>query len=405
MTGICFYFQVHQPVRLRAFSAFDIGNSGDYFDSEQNRFYLERVSRKCYLPTNKKVLDLIKKHDGRFRVSYSITGVLLEALEKGFPEVLDSFRKLVDTGCVELFNETFYHSLAYLISEKEFKEQVKLHREKVSDIFGVKPRVFRNTEAMYSNDVARVVSGMGYRAIVAEGLSHVLDWRSPNHVYKPPGYDISVFLRNYKLSDDIGFRFSCREWPEWPLTADKYAHWLSRADGEIVNIFMDYETFGEHQWQETGIFDFLEHLPGEVFKHDHLEFLTPSEIIKKTSPVGEYDVPHLTSWADVNRDLSAWLENAMQQQAFNRMKDLESLARKRPEFLHAWRKLQISDHFYYMCTKWFADGDVHKYFNCYESPYDAFLNYMNVITDLKSRLESNGPGATKKPGQDASGLN
>ncbi len=386
MPGICFYFQVHQPVRLRAFSAFDIGNSGEYFDREQNNFYLERVSRKCYLPTNSKILDLIKKTEGRFRVSFSITGILLEALERGFPNVLDSFRKLVDTGAVELFNETFYHSLAYLVSEKEFREQVKLHREKLWDLFGVRPRVFRNTEAMYSNDVAVIVKKMGFRGIVAEGLSHVLDWRSPNHLYTPPESDIRVFLRNYKLSDDIGFRFSCREWPEWPLTADKYAHWLSRADGDIVNIFMDYETFGEHQWQETGIFEFLRHLPGEVFKHDSLEFMTPSEIIKSKKPVGVYDVPHLTSWADVHRDLSAWLENPMQQQAFNQMKALEPLVRQNKAWLDAWRKLQISDHFYYMCTKWFADGDVHKYFNCYESPYDAFLNYMNILADLKDRV-------------------
>ena len=386
MPSVCMYFQVHQPVRLRDFTAFDIGNSLDYFDSDKNRFYMERVARKCYIPTNSKLLELIKQTSGQFRMSFSITGVLLEELERNFTTVVDSFSKLVDTGSVELFNETYYHSLAYLISEREFREQVRLHREKVWDMFGVRPRVFRNTEAMYSNDVARLARRMGFRGIVSEGLSHILEWRSPNYLYSPPESDIRVFLRNYKLSDDIGFRFSCRDWPEWPLTADKYAAWLRAADGDIVNLFIDYETFGEHQWQETGIFDFLEHLPGHALK-ESVEFITPSQAIRRLKPVGVYDVPHLTSWADVNRDLSAWLENPMQQQAFNELKTLEPLVRKRKDLLESWRKLQTSDHFYYMCTKWFADGDVHKYFNYYSTPYDAFLNYMNVLTDLRSRLE------------------
>jgi alpha-amylase len=313
MPGICLYFQVHQPVRLRSFSAFDIGNSQEYFDREQNRFYMERVSRKCYLPTNKLLLELIEKHQGRFRLSFSMTGILIEALERGFPEVLDSFRKLVDTGCVELFGETYYHSLAYLVSEREFRDQVRLHRKKVRDTFGVRPRIFRNTEAMYSNDVAYKARGLGFRGVIAEGLPHVLEWRSPNFAYSPPGSEMGILLRNFKLSDDIGFRFSCREWEEWPLTADKYAQWLSRADGDVVNLFLDYETFGEHQWQETGIFDFLRHLPSEALKNPNLGFCTASEALKSHKPVGVYDVPHLTSWADVHRDLSAWLDNPMQQ--------------------------------------------------------------------------------------------
>jgi alpha-amylase len=385
MPSVCLYFQVHQPIRLRDYTPFDIGRSRDYFDDKQNRFYLERVSRKCYLPTNERMLELIKRTDGRFRFSFSITGILLEEFERSHPNVLESFRKLVDTGSVELFNETYYHSLAYLVSERDFREQVRLHKRKVWELFGVRPKVFRNTEAMYSNDVARIARSMGFRGVVAEGISHILDWRSPNYLYSPPDSDAAIFLRNFKLSDDIGFRFSCRDWPEWPLTADKYAQWLARADGDIVNIFMDYETFGEHQWQETGIFDFLEHLPGEVLKQN-VEFTTPSAFLKKNKPVGIYNVPHLTSWADVHRDLSAWLENPMQQQAFNELKSMENLVRRKKDLLDVWRKLQTSDHFYYMCTKWFADGDVHKYFNCYSTPYDAFLNYMNVLVDLKSRV-------------------
>lgn len=388
MPSICIYFQVHQPIRLRRYTVFDIGKNSDYFDDERNRFYLERVARKSYIPANSKMLDLIERFGGDFRVSFSITGILLEQLESHFPHVIESFQRLVDTGCVELFNETYYHSLAYLISKKEFLEQIRMHRKRIRDVFGVRPVVFRNTEAMYSNDIARTVEGLGYRGIIAEGLKHVLGWRSPNYIYSARGSGINVFLRNFQLSDDVAFRFSTRDWSEFPLTADKYATWLGEAEGDVVNIFMDYETFGEHQWEETGIFQFLDHLPGEVLKNERLSFRTPSELMKSVKPVGTYDVHNISSWADVHRDLSAWLENDMQKQAFSEVKQLEKAVKSRndPNLLDAWRKLQISDHFYFMCTKWFADGDVHKYFNPYDSPYEAFLNYMNVIRDLRSRL-------------------
>jgi len=389
MPAVCFYFQVHQPMRLRKFSVFDIGKSSHYFDDAKNRFYLERITRKCYTPTNNKLLELINNFGGRFKVSFSISGVMIEQLEKFFPEVLESFQKLVDTGCVEIFNETYYHSLSYLISKKEFVDQVRQHRQKIKSTFGVKANVFRNTEAMYSNDIAKVVEEMGYKAVVAEGLDHILQWRSPNYLYRAKGSNIPVFLRNYKLSDDIAFRFSTKDWKEWPLTADKFASWLSAADGQVINLFMDYETFGEHQWPETGIFDFLHHLPGEVLKHQNMSFMTLSEALKAFTPVGDFDVPHISSWADVHRDISAWLENGMQKQAFEEIRKLQPLMRKKKNLhlLDAWRKLQTSDHFYYMCTKWFADGDVHKYFNYYDTPYDAFLNYMNVLADIKSRIQ------------------
>ena len=390
--SVCMYFQVHQPARLRKFTVFDIGGKPEYFDDRMNKFYLDRISRKCYLPTNQKLLELIERHKGRFRVSFSITGVLLEQLEQFRPDVLESFQRLVDTGCVELFAETYYHSLSYLISKKEFAEQVRLHGKKMKSTFGVKPGVFRNTEAMYSNDIAKTVEDMGYKGILAEGLDHILTWRSPNYLYNPPGSGISVFLRNFKLSDDIGFRFSRKDWEGWPLTADKFAAWLAGSSGDTMNIFIDYETFGEHQWEDTGIFNFLSHLPDEVLKHDHLAFRTPSEIIRLARSVGEYDVPYISSWADVHRDLSAWLENSMQQQAFNEIKSLGRFfnGTKKPvdkKLLSDWRKLQTSDHFYYMCTKWFADGDVHKYFNHYSTPYDAFLNFMNIAADIKMRAE------------------
>jgi alpha-amylase len=388
LPDICLYFHVHQPHRLRHYTVFDIGKNQNYFDEQQNKFYLERVSRKCYLPTNKLLLDLLQEQDGKFKFSFSITGILLDQLEEFFPNVLESFQSLTETGLVELFDETYYHSLAYLISKKEFSHQVKLHTKKFKKVFGVKPRVFRNTEAMYSNDIAKTVESLGYKAIVSEGLDNVLQWRSPNFVYKAKDSELRLLMRNYKLSDDIAFRFSSRDWAEWPLTANKYAQWLSATQGHCINLFMDFETFGEHQWQETGIFDFLKALPRETLNHKQLGFATPTEIVQKNNPVGEIDIPYYSSWADVHRDLSAWLENDMQKHAFSEIKNLEKTVsqKKNYNFLDAWRKLQISDHFYYMCTKWFADGDVHKYFNPYNNPYDAYLNFMNVLTDFKSRL-------------------
>jgi alpha-amylase len=396
--GVCFYFQVHQPMRLGRYTAFDIGNRDTYFDDGRNRFYLERAARKCYMPANQKLLELIEAHGGKFRVSFSLSGVLIEQLERFFPEVLDSFRKLFDTGCVGILNETYYHSLAYMISRREFREQVMLHRKKIRSVFGLKTDVFRNTEAMYSNDVAKAVEELGYKAIVAEGLDHVLEWRSPNYLYRAKDSGMSVFLRNYKLSDDIAFRFSTKEWNDWPLTADKFAAWVSSSPGHLVNLFMDYETFGEHQWHETGIFDFLGHLPGECLKYDNVRFLTLGEAVKSFESVGDFDVPNLSSWADVHRDVSAWLENDMQRHTFEKLKSLEPLMRRarNRRFLDKWRKLQTSDHFYYMCTKWFADGDVHKYFNHYDTPYDAFLNYMNVMTDLENRINGSR-GKPRKP--------
>lgn len=389
MPDICLYFHVHQPPRLRHYTVFDIGKNDNYFDDKTNLFYLERISRKCYSQANKVLLDCLQKFDGKFKFAFSITGTIIEQLEQFFPNVLESFKALVDTGNVELFDETYYHSLSSLISEKEFARQVKQHSKKFKQVFGIKPRVFRNTEALYSNDIAKTVEKLGYKAIVSEGLDHILGWRSPNFVYRAKDSNLRVLMRNYKLADDIAFRFSSRDWGEWPLTADKYASWLSAVQGQCINLFMDFETFGEHHWEDTGIFNFLSNLPAEALKYPQLSFSTPSEIIAKHSPVGEIDIPYYSSWADINRDLSAWLENDMQKHAFEEIKSLEKtvLKKKNSQHIEKWRKLQTSDHFYYMCTKWFADGDVHKYFNHYNTPYDAYLNYMNVLTDLKSRLK------------------
>jgi len=389
MASICFYLHCHQPFRLKKFSVFDIGNNSSYFDDEKNKAYLERIVRKSYLPTNKIFLDLIKGTKKKFKISFSITGTLLEQLEKDFPEVIKSFQDLVKTGCVELLSETYYHSLAYLYSKEEFKKQVLLHRKKLKELFNYEPVVFRNTELIFNNEMAKFVEKMGYQGILAEGADYILGWRSPNFLYQSKGAKkIKLLLKNYRLSDDIAFRFSAQNWTEWPLTADKYSVWLNEVKGPIINLFMDYETYGEHQWEETGIFEFLKAFPYQALKNDHT-FKTPSEILKLYQPVAELDFPHIVSWADLERDLSAWLGNEMQQIAAEKIYSLEKeiFAVKDKEIIEDWRKLQTADHFYYICTKWFADGDVHKYFNPYESPYECFIAYMNIFNDLKLKLE------------------
>ena len=386
MTSLCFYFQVHQPLRLNKFTVFT--QNAPYFDDNRNKHYFERIARKCYLPTNKVLLDLIDQYGKDFKIAFSLTGIFVEQCKKFAPQVLDSFKELSKTKSVEFLNETYYHSLAALFSMDEFKSQIELHKAMIKDNFKQNPKVFRNTEAMYSNQIAKAVEDMGYKGIITEGYESILGWRSANYLYKPKDCkSISALLRNYKLSDDIGFRFSAKWWEEYPLTADKYASWLSASEGDCINLFIDYETFGEHQWEDTGIFEFLKHLPDEVLKYKNLNFKTPSEVVKSYKPVGVIDVPFILSWADVQRDTSAWLENDMQRLAFEQMSKLENMVKKNQELLHTWRLLQTSDHFYYMCTKWWADGDVHKYFNPYNSPYDAFINYMNILQDIKRRIQ------------------
>ncbi|MCP4707391.1 MAG: alpha-amylase [Planctomycetes bacterium] len=388
MASVCFYFQVHQPYRLRRYSIFDTDEN--YFDEYKNGQICRKVARKCYLPANRLLLNLIERYQGRFKIAYSITGVILDQLEKYAPEVLSTFHALAQTGCVEFLSETYYHSLSFLYNRDEFSEQVRLHQDKIEQLFGQRPTIFRNTELIYNNDLAQFVSGMGFKGILCEGADHILGYRSPNFVYRPMGQgDIKLLLKNYRLSDDVAFRFSNRGWPEWPLTADKFARWVSdvNGNGHTVNLFMDYETLGEHQWEDTGIFDFLGHLPEKILEHPDNDFKTPSEVIESYDAVGEIDVPYMISWADIERDLSAWLGNAMQSNALYELYRMEEQVRQTedPQIIEDWRKLQTSDHFYYMCTKWFADGDVHKYFNPYDSPYDSYINFMNVHDNLRSR--------------------
>jgi alpha-amylase len=389
MASVCFYFQVHQPFRLRRYSVFD--SDANYFDDYKNAEICRKVASRCYLPANRLMLELIQRYGKGFSVSYSITGVALEQFQKWSPEVIDSFRALVDTGQVEILAETYYHSLAFLYSREEFRQQVVAHSCKVAETFGVRPKVFRNTELIYNNDLAHFVQGMGYTGIVAEGADHILGYRSPSFVYRPIGADrISLLLKNYRLSDDIAFRFSDRNWSEWPLKAEKFAQWVSQVNGNghLVNLFMDYETFGEHQWADSGIFDFMYHLPEHVLAGGTNNFMTLSGAVQAYAPVAELDIPHMVSWADMERDLSAWLGNAMQSNALHELYRLEEAvkAANDPQLLHDWRRLQTSDHFYYMCTKWFADGDVHKYFNPYESPYDSYINFMNALDNVRARL-------------------
>lgn len=388
MASVCFYFQVHQPYRLRHYSVFD--KDANYFDDYKNGEICRKVANKCYLPANRLLLEMIQKYQGRFKISYSITGVVLDQLEEYCPEVMSTFHALAETGCVEFLSETYYHSLSFLYSRDEFAEQVKMHQQRIEQLFGQKPRVFRNTELIYNNSLADAISEMGYEGIVCEGADHVLGFRSPNYIYNPPGNgNIKMLMKNYRLSDDIAFRFSNQDWAEWPLTAPKFANWVSDVNGNgyTVNLFMDYETLGEHQWEDTGIFDFLKHVPEEIFKHPDNNFKMPSEVIDSYESVGEMNVPYMISWADMERDLSAWLGNAMQSNALHELYRMEEQVKQTndPTILSDWRRLQTSDHFYYMCTKWFSDGDVHKYFNPYDSPYDSYINFMNVMDNLRTR--------------------
>jgi len=398
MPSVCFYFQVHQPPRLRHYTVFD--SNDQYFDNKKNAFICRKVANKCYLPANRVILDLIRRFDGQFKVAYSITGILLEQLQRYSPEVMSTFDALAETGCVEFLAETYYHSLSFLYSRDEFVEQTKKHLRTIEHLFGQRPRVFRNTELIYNNELAALIESMDcFDAIITEGADHILGSRSPDFLYQPKNCpSLKLLLKNYSLSDDIAFRFSNHDWPAWPLTAEKFARWVSdvNGNGNVVNLFMDYETFGEHQWEDTGIFNFMRHLPDEILKHPDNNFKTPTEVIQSYHTVDTVDIPHIISWADTERDLSAWLGNAMQSNAIHELYRLETKIKNSNDekIIADWRKLQASDHFYYMCTKYFADGDVHKYFNPYNSPYDSYINFMNVLDNLQSRCAAEATGDT-----------
>ncbi len=404
--AICLYLHVHQPYRLREYSIFDAGHdtnywyASDYNSRTSNERIVHKVAEKSYRPTNKLLKELLRKHKD-FSLSISITGTIIEQLEAWAPDVLQDFKDLVGTGRVEIVAETYHHSLAFFYSVEEFERQVLAHKHKVKEVFGVTPKVLRNTELAYNNDVAYWADKAGYKGIIAEGWDPVLDWRSPNFMYKPAyTNNIKLLLKNYKLSDDIAFRFSDKSWAEWPLTADKYNRWLKALPGDqpLVNLFMDYETFGEHQWEDHGIFDFMRHFPAQFLKDKGNRFLTLSQAINEFEPVDTIDLPHTVTWADTERDLSAWLGNAMQHAAIKELYAIERnvLATGDHQLINDWRRLQTSDHFYYMCTKWFNDGDVHAYFSPYETPYEAFMYFCNALKDLKLRILQQKKGGRTK---------
>lgn len=393
MRTICFYFQVHQPYRLRKYRFFDIGQNHDYFDEHNNRFIVRRIAEKSYLPMNALLLKLIEQYGSAFKVSFSLSGSVIEQFEEYVPEVLDSFKALAETGQVEFLAETYSHSLASVVDKSEFRKQVKMHSDLIRKHFNQKPSTFRNTELIYSDEIGAAVSEMGYNLMLTEGAKHILGWRSPNFMYtNPVNPKLRLLLKNFKLSDDIAFRFSHQSWSDWPLTTEKFVSWLSHIpeEEEVINLFMDYETFGEHQWKDTGIFEFMEALPGRVFSHSGYSFSLPRDLEREMQPVGPVHVPNPISWADEERDLTAWLGNELQDEAFRKLYDLRKKVKglKDPQIERDWLNLQTSDHFYYMCTKWFSDGAVHHYFNPYGSPYEAFINYMNVLADFQIRLGS-----------------
>ena len=389
---LCFYFQIHQPVRLRRYRFFDIGKRHDYFDEYVNRSTIRRITEKCYLPMNHLIMDLIKRYGTNFKVSFSISGSALEQFALHAPEVIESFKELAKTGSVEFLAETYAHSLASLSDTDEFERQVQRHTAKMEELFGQKPVTLRNSSLIYSDQIGERVAAMGFESMLTDGAKHVLGWKSPNFVYtNVMNPRLKLLLKNSRLSDDLTLRFSDHSWHEWPLTADKYARWLkdSTQDSEIVNLFMNYETFGENQLAETGIFEFMRSLPEYIFSTTDFEFLTPSEAVKKHQPVASLHVPYPISWADEEKDITGWLGNELQNEAFEELFKMQPkvAALNDPELNEDYSRLQASDHFYYMRTKLFSDNDYHRYVSPYETPYEAFINYMNVLSDFVARVE------------------
>lgn len=395
--GITLYLHVHQPWRVRDYTVFDTAERHDYFDGSDdndrnNAKILRKVADKSYRPMNALLETLLHRHP-EFKLSLSITGTFLEQAEQWAPDVIKSFQRLVATGRVEIVAETYYHSLAFFYSREEFEHQVQMHRDKIRQLFGVETTAFRNTELAYNDELALWADGAGFEAILAEGWDPVLEWRSPNYVYQPAGAErIKLLLKNYRLSDDMAFRFGEKSWSEWPLDANKYQQWMDAAfiDGQIVNLFMDYETFGEHQWEDTGIFGFFEQFVGDWLSVEGNTFHTVTGAAREHQSVGAISMPHTVTWADTERDLTAWLGNSMQHEAMRHLYALEEDIMRTGDLrlIADWRRLTTSDHPYYMCTKWFNDGDVHAYFSPYESPYDAFLYFINAMRDVRYRLMS-----------------
>ena len=400
MKTVCLNFQIHQPFRYRKYRFFDIGNDAYYYDDFANETILRKAADQCYLPANKIILEQILKYKDKFKVSYSLSGVVLDQFKLYAPEVIESFKKLAATGCVEFLSETYANSLVSLADGGFFESQVKAHDDLIEELFGQRPKVFSNTELIYSDEIGDLVQRMGFEAMITEGAKHILGWKSPNYLYcNALNPRLKVLMRNFRFSDDLSFRFSNKAWNEFPLTAEKYAGWMNSLpkEEEVITIFINYETFGQLQPKSSVIFEFLKKLPEAVLKSGKLSFSTPSEVINDLQPVSAVHVPYPISWADEERDLSAWLGNELQKEAFDKLYQLKDRMRNctDPTMLKDWDYLQTNDHFYYMCTKFFSDGEVHKYFNPYGTPYEAFINYMNVLSDFKIRLNAVVPKSAK----------
>jgi alpha-amylase len=396
MKSVCLIFQVHQPFRYRKYRFFDIGKDDYYYDDYANETIIRKISDNSYLPANKVLLEQLKKYKGKFKIAFSMSGIVIDQFKLYCPEVIDSFAELAATGHVEFLSETYPNSMVSLVDEKMFQEQVKAHGKLIHDLFGQHPKVFKNTELIYSDEIGEMAYRMGFDGMITEGAKHILGWKSPNFLYcNTLNPRLKLLMRNFRFSDDISFRFSNRNWNEFPLTADKFAYWLKQVpkEEEIVNIFINYETLGQMQPKSSGIFDFFTYLPATIVKSRELEFATPSEVIRKHQPVSAIHVPHPISWADEERDLSAWLGNELQKEAFDKLYKLKERIKlcNDERLLKDWNYLQSIDHFYYMCTKFFSDGEVHKFFNPYGNPYEAFINYMNVMSDFSFRLNNVAP--------------
>ena len=397
MRSIVLYLHMHQPWRLKHYSIFSVDHDHDYWTEKDwyagtnNERIFKKVAEKSYRPMLAVLEKCINTYAG-FKFSLSITGTWLDQAEKWDPELIDILKRLVKSGRVEIVAETYYHSLAFFYDREEFEAQVKAHQDKIYKLFGVRSQVYRNTELSYNNELARWADEYGFKGILAEGWDKILEWRSPNFVYRPEGCkNVKLLMKNYRLSDDVAFRFSDKHWKEWPLTVDKYIQWLETDTlrGPLINLFMDFETFGENIWEDTGIFKFFEHLVYRWDRDKDNNFLTVSEACDTAEPTAEISMPWTVTWADTERDLSAWLGNSMQHEAMKAVYGIKSevLASGDPKIIEDWRRLQTSDHPYYMCTKYFNDGDVHAYFSPYDSPYDAFLYYMNSLRDMRGRLD------------------
>jgi len=397
MRSVVLYLHMHQPWRLKHYSIFSVDHDHDYWTEKDfyagtnNERIFKKVADKSYRPMLKLLEKCVKNYDG-FKFSLSITGTFLDQAEKWAPDVIETLKRLTKTGRVEIVAETYYHSLAFFYDRKEFEAQVKQHQDRIHKLFGVKSQVFRNTELSYNDDLAKWADEYGFKGILAEGWDKILEWRSPNYVYRPEGCkNIKLLMKNYRLSDDIAFRFSDKHWKEWPLTVEKYMRWVETDTlrGPLINLFMDFETFGENIWEDTGIFKFFEHFVYTWLKDKDNRFMTVSEACDSDEPTAEISMPWTVTWADTERDLTAWLGNSMQHEAMKALYEIkdEVLATGDRKLIEDWRRLQTSDHPYYMCTKYFNDGDVHAYFSPYDSPYDAFLYFMNSLRDMRGRLD------------------